>query len=150
MEMLRFLLIFSARHGPHPDLGALPVGALYLQSVLPAIIELDTLVDIEQSEAARLLLLRLLLPVAEHGAHLRKPRTVHSDSVILHLENHDILAECTGHPDMSAAALVLDAVVESILHKRLERQLDDLIFIEFLRNRNLIFQYIPVAELLDL
>ena len=51
---------------------------------------------------------------------------------------------------MSAAALVLDAVVESILHKRLERQLDDLIFIEFLRNRNLIFQYIPVAELLDL
>ena len=97
-----------------------------------------------------LVLLRLLLPVAEHGAHLRKPRTVHSDSVILHLENHDILAEYTGHPDMSAAALVLDAVVERILHKRLERQLDDLIYIELLRNRNLIFQYIPVAELLDL
>lgn len=51
---------------------------------------------------------------------------------------------------MSAAALVLDAVVERILHKRLKRQLDDLIFIELLRNRNLIFQYIPVAELLDL
>ena len=51
---------------------------------------------------------------------------------------------------MSAAALVLDAVVERILHKRLERQLDDLIFIELLRNRNLIFQYVPVAELLDL
>ncbi len=46
---------------------------------------------------------------------------------------------------MSAAALVLDAVVERILHKRLERQLDDLIFIELLRNRNLIFQYIPCS-----
>ena len=45
---------------------------------------------------------------------------------------------------------VFDPVVEGVLHQRLQGQLQDLVLVKLLRDPDLIFQDIPVAELLDL
>ena len=50
----------------------------------------------------------------------------------------------------SLSTFILDSMVKCILHHRLKSQLQNLIFINYLIQLNVIFQNIPVTHFLDL
>ena len=89
---------------------------------------------------------KLLYP----GTYLIKPLLCHPDTVIPYIQDKSIFLTLPGNGDRSLPSFILDPVIKGILHKGLDRDLRNFIFIKILRYSNFITQDVLISDLLDL
>ena len=118
---------------------------LNLHPVLGAEVHVNPLVDIGEAEP----LLRLPAGAPYLAAKLFQLAFVHPHPVVPDRQAEHIPVLFPGNVDVSLGPLVLDAVVERVLHQGLQRQLQNLVIVQRRIDPDVVLQYVVVAHLLD-
>ena len=107
---------------------------------------MDTLIYICQTKAP----LRLLARLLDLLTKLFKLFLIHAHTIIPDSQADNIPLFLPVNVNTAFGTFILDSMIKRILHHWLKSQLQNLIFINYLIQLNVIFQNIPVTHFLDL
>src|SRR5574344_1837837 len=88
--------------------------------------------------------------LCQSPAQLSQPLRRHSHTIILHREVQHAFLFPAANRDNPLAPLLLDTMIDRILHQRLQRQLDDAVLLDLRRNIDGVTEHITITHLLDI